>query len=329
MANTKDFWFPIRPFQWLAEPDENFSLDAFRAYMALCCIGAGRTITADEEVSFSPLFITHAVPRVFINENGRKHPTARFKLAIRALEERGLLNRAEDRYHLSGVAGEPYRRSVRTDRKRGNFLMAKCVLGDQRTDGSPAPLLLLDPEETLLLSLLYHGARWVWGGVHNQYVQLSSGGTVIVGAVVEELLTATRRSDKANGYGLTTTRTSGQIVQSLIDKGFFVWLKALLAHVSNKGGEKLSTQRTVVLSRDLRHGEAVRNELYGDVLVPRYGYSLASLQPEIVKAVYAHDLVYYDPNGTALSFADCATLKLWGVDRWRIGTPRKTSGARS
>lgn len=326
MANTKDFWFPIRPFQWLAEPDEQFSLDTLKTYLGLCCIGASRTHTADEEVTFTTTFIVNAATRVFADENGQKSPAARFKQSVKDLENRGLLTKAGDHYHLAGAAGEPYIRSVRTDRSRGNFLMAKCLFCDTRADDSPAPILLLDSEEAFVLLLLYQGTRWVWGGVHNQYVQVRSGGAVMIGALIEEMLAAARESDKANHFGLTTERTPAEIVQSLIDKGYFVWLKTLLAHASNKRGDKLSTQRTVVLSPDQRHGEAVRNRLYGDVLVPCYGYSLASMQPEIVKAIYAHDLVYYDTTGTALSFSDCAALKLWGVARWKVGTPRKQSG---
>lgn len=324
VANTRDFWLPIRLFQWLAEEAEQFSLDAFKTYIALCSIGASRAISAGDEVVLSPLRLERAATRVFAEESEGKHPSARLRHALDRLIDKGLLTERADGFLLCGTAGEAYCRSVSRNPKRGNFIMAKALFHEPRKDGAPAPILDLDSEEILLLMLLYQGTRWAWGGVHGQYAKHDEASGGILGTAVTELFQGARVSDKKNNFGTSTSRTDSEVLQSLIEKGYFSWQRVLLAHASNRLGDKLSTQRTVVFRSDMRFGRANEAEGLSTVLVPRYGYTLGNYQSQIVKAIYSGELEYYDTADKRLSFRDCAALKLWGVDRWRIGTPRQS-----
>ena len=329
-TDSSDIWFEIRPINWACDPDVDFSLDALKVYVALAGIGSLTTHGADTDVVLRPYSDEQIARRVFADDSPNTEKP-RYLLARRILESNGLVEVAKDgNIAIKTVSGLPYRRSVKLGYKApkddeddssvesneragiGKFIRLKAGMFLDNEGKRPSHLSVLNPEEVLLLLILFQGARWVFGGVHQEYVSLSPAGSVIFGTLVTDMWNNAVLSDES--HGCMREKDIHAVLESLITKGHFVWGKVLMDKARNAGGMSVSSQRVVVLRNDPRHpsnsNDPSRNPTKPvSVLLPCYGYPMSRYQPDLVKLIQDGQL--------AFEGVDYSTSQVFGVTRWK------------
>lgn len=329
-TDSLDIWFEIRPINWACDPDVDFSLDALKLYVALAGIGSLTTHGADTDVAVRPYSDEQVARRVFADDSP-KSEKARYLRARRILESNGLVETAKDgTIAIKTVSGLPYRRSLKLGYKApkdgeddssverneragiGKFIRLKAGMFLDNEGKRPSRISALNPEEVLLLLILFQGARWVFGGVHQEYVSLSPKGSVVIGTLVTDMWNNAIASDKP--HGCMEEKDIQAVLESLITKGHFVWGRAFMDKARNAGGMSVSSQRVVVLRNDPRHpsnsSDPTRNPTKPvSVLIPCYGYPMGRYQPTLVRLIQEGQLSF---EGLEYS-----TAQIFGVTRWK------------
>ncbi|MBN2822410.1 MAG: hypothetical protein JXR33_04390 [Coriobacteriia bacterium] len=334
-TDTTGIWFEIRPINWACSPDVDFSLDALKVYVALVGMGNLTTHGAENDVVVRPYSDEQIAKKVFADDSP-KSEKARYLLARRILESIGLVEVAKDgTIAIKTARGLPYRKSVKlgykapkedeaggssaegNERKNiGKFVMLKDGMFLDRGGKRSSRLSVLNPEEVLLLLILFQGARWVFGGVHQEYVSLSPKGSVTFGTLVMDMWNNAIASDES--HGCMQEKDIHAVLESLIAEGHLVWGRVLMDKARQAGGMSVSSQRTVVLRDDPRHpsnsNDPSRNPTkLVNVLIPCYGYP-SGYQTDLVKLIQRGQL---DFEGV-----DYATTQVFGVTRWKRPEPK-------
>jgi hypothetical protein len=328
--DSSDIWFEIRPINWACDPDVDFSLDALKVYVALAGIGSLTTHGADTDAVVRPYSDEQIAKRVFADDSPKSEKT-RYLLARRILESNGLVEVAKDgTIGIKTAIGLPYRRSVklgysapkenaddssveRNERAGiGKFIRLKAGMFLDNDAKRSSRLSALNPEEVLLLLILFQGARWVFGGVHQEYVSLSPKGSVVFGTLVTDMWNNAIASDES--HGCIEEEDIQAVLESLITKGHFVWGRVLMDKARNAGGMSVSSQRVVVLRNDPRHPSNSGNPTMSptnlvNVLIPCYGYPMSRYQPDLVKLIQEGQLKFEG--------VDYSTAQIFGVTRWK------------
>jgi hypothetical protein len=241
---------------------------------------------------------------------------------------------------IKTARGLPYRKSLRdgytapreddeedssgegNERKGiGKFVRLKDGMFLDNQGKRHSRLSVLNPEEVLLLLILFQGARWVFGGVHQEYVSLSPTGSVVFGTLVTDMWNNAVLSDES--HGCIREKDIHVVLESLIGKGHFVWGRVLMDKARQAGGRSVSSQRTVVLRDDPRHpshsSDPSKNPTkLVNVLIPCYGYP-SGYQTDLVKLIRIGQLDFVG--------VDYSATQVFGVTRWK--TTRGKDGMKS
>lgn len=314
--DSSEIWFEIRPINWACNPDVDFSLDALKTYVSLMGIGSLQSTDVAADVTLRHYSHEHIARRVFADDSP-KAEVARYLNARKILESHGLVESDESgTMAIMTANGLPYRASVKKGYKNertliGSFMRLKAGMFIDNRGSRSSRLATLTPEELLLLLILFQGSRWVFGGVHQEYVSKSSAGKIVFGTLVKDMWANAMTADQ--GHGCVEEKKTEAVLESLISKQHFAWGKVLLDSVRNAGGFSVSSQRVVVLTNDPRHPSHSREPERApaklvDVLIPCYGYPMSRYQPDLVKMIQRGQLSFEG--------LDYASAQIFGVTRW-------------
>lgn len=311
----RDIWFEVRPIHWACDPEVDFSLDALKLYISLLGYGGQQASDAKQDIVIRPYSRDDLARRVFADSDS-KTPLPRFLHALEQLKKSGVVKAKGDEFTLLTVRGLPYRLATSdgypTHKEKMmicSWLRLKAGMFKNKVGAKVSWISILTPEELLLLVILFQGSRWVFGGVHQEYVRIK-GNSVVFGTLVNDMWDTATESDVA--YGCMAEKRIERVLESLIDKGHFAWATTLLDFARAGLGRKASGQKTVVLKSDSRHPRfsskektvvARTEQLTTRVLIPCFGFPLGKYQPNFVKMLRNKELVFkFDSSNVVAPF---------------------------